>query len=77
MRIYWVEPVFGGGGPARKTAIGSRRRLPPKPLDAFKGAPLRLPKPLSDQFPVRACASALCIVTVYTQRRAWWRWIRA
>ena len=27
-------------------------------LDIFKGAPLRLPKPLSDQFPVRVC---LCV----------------
>jgi len=26
---------------------------PPKHLDIFQGAPLRLPKPLSDQFPVR------------------------
>ena len=45
--------------------LGSRRRLPPpKHLDIFKGAPLRLPKPLSDQFPVRVCSCALCIYTV-------------
>ena len=40
----------GGGGLALKAARGSRRRLPPKHLDTFKGAPRRLPKPLSDQF---------------------------
>jgi len=50
-------------------AIGSRRRLPPPPpppkhLDIFKGAPLRLPTPLSDQFPVRVCSCPLCIYTV-------------
>jgi len=28
--------------------------FPLKHLDIFKGAPLKLPKPLSDQFPVRA-----------------------
>jgi len=27
-----------------------------------KGAPLRLPKPLSDQFPVRVCSCLLCII---------------
>jgi len=54
--------VTGGGGPVRKTAIGSRRRPPhPKHLDISKGAPLRLPKPLSDQFPVRVCARALFV----------------
>jgi len=31
----------------------------------FQGAPLRLPKPLSDQFPLRVCSCALCIITVY------------
>jgi len=34
---------------------------PPKHLDIFKGAPLRLPKPLSDQFPVRVCSYSLCM----------------
>jgi len=52
------------GGPARKTAVGSRRRLPPKHLDVCKGAPLRLPNPLSDQFPVRVCSGPLYIYTV-------------
>jgi len=31
---------------------------------AFKGAPLRLLKPLSDPFPMRVCACPLCIWTV-------------
>ena len=30
-------------------------------LDTFKGAPLRLPKPLLDQFPVRVCSCPLCM----------------
>ena len=34
----------------------------PKHLDIFQGAPLRLPKPLSDQFPVRVCSCSLCII---------------
>ena len=34
---------------------------PVKDLDIFKGAPLRLPKPLSDQLPVRLCSCPLCI----------------
>ena len=34
---------------------------PPKHLDRFKGAPRRLPKPLSDQFPVRVCSCLFCI----------------
>ena len=29
---------------------------PPKHLDIFKRAPLRLPKPFSDWFPVRVCS---------------------
>ena len=53
------------GGAARTTAIGSRRRLhPPKHLDIFQGAPLRLPKPRSDQFPVRVCSCPLCIINL-------------
>ena len=32
---------------------------PPEHLDIFKGAPLRLPKPFSDQFPVRVLVSPL------------------
>jgi len=51
----------GDGGPALKVAIGSWRRLPPKHLNIFKGAPLRPSKPLSDQFPVRVCSRPLCI----------------
>jgi len=35
---------------------------PPKHLDVFQGAPLRLPKPLSNQFPVRVCSCPLCII---------------
>jgi len=30
-------------------------------LDKFQGTPLRLPKPLSDQFLVRVCSCPLCI----------------
>jgi len=37
---------------------------PPKHLDISKGAPLRLPTPLSDQFPVRVCSCACCISTI-------------
>ena len=33
-------------------------------LDIFKGAPLRLRNPRSDQFPVRVCSRPLCIRTV-------------
>jgi len=33
----------------------------PKHLDMFKGAPFRLPKPLSDQLPVCVCSCRLCI----------------
>ena len=29
---------------------------------SFQGAPLRLPKPRSDQFPVRVCSCPLCII---------------
>ena len=46
---------------SRKAAVGSRRRLPPRHLDIFKGAPLRLPKPLVDPFSVRVCSCPLCI----------------
>ena len=52
----------GSGGPVHNAAIESRRRLPPpKHLDIFKGAPFRLPTPLSDQFPVRVCSCPLHI----------------
>ena len=48
------EVHTGGCGPARKAAIGSRRLLPPpKHLDISQGAPLSIPTPLSDQFPMR------------------------
>jgi len=43
---------------------------PPKHLDIFQGAPLRLPKPLSDQFPVRVCSCPLCIITVCDHGRS-------
>jgi len=53
----------GGGGPALKadTRVAAST-TPPKYLDIFQGAPLRLPKPLSDQFPVRVCSCPLCII---------------
>jgi len=35
---------------------------PPKHLDIFQGAPLELPKPLSDQFPLRVCSCPHCII---------------
>ena len=46
----------GGGGPAPKavTRVAAPTPPPRKHLDIFKGAPRRLPEPLSDQFPVRA-----------------------
>jgi len=53
----------GGGGPALKVAtMVAASTPPPKHLDIFKEAPLRLPKPLSDQFPVRVCSCPLCII---------------
>jgi len=54
----------GGGGGGGKTAVGSRRRLPPKHLELSKGAPLRLPQPCSDPIRVRVCSCTLCILTV-------------
>jgi len=38
-----------------------RYEYPPKHLDTSKGSPLRLPKPLPDQFPVRVYSCPLCI----------------
>ena len=61
----------GGGGPSGtrgaagrrlRRPLGLRRRLRPQHLDIFHGAPLRLPKPRSDQFPVRVCSCPLCII---------------
>jgi len=62
----------GGGGPAPKAAIGSRHRPPPpKHLDIFKGIPLGLPRPLSDQFTVRVvCSCPLCIYTLCVERKS-------
>ena len=64
-------PHGGGGGPSGtrgaagrrpRRPLGSRRRLPPLTSRyLFKGDPLRLPKPLSDQFPVRVCSCPLCL----------------
>ena len=55
--------ITGGGGPALKAAIKvAASTSPPRHLDIFKGAPLRLPKPLSDQFPVRVGSCPLCII---------------
>ena len=71
MHVDMDVPHCGCGGPSGtrgvagrrlRRPLGSRRRLPPKKhLYMFKGAPLRLPKPLSDQFPVRVCSCPLCI----------------
>jgi len=47
-----------------------RVESPPKHLDIFQEAPLRLPKPLSDQFPVRVSLCPLCIII-----RLWRRWV--
>jgi len=52
----------GGGGSAPKAATRVGVDSAPKHLDIFQGAPLRLPKPLSDQFPVRVCSCPLCII---------------
>jgi len=35
---------------------------PPKHLDIFQAAPLKLQTPLSNQFPVRVCSCPLCIM---------------
>jgi len=49
-----------------KAATGWRRRLVPQApryiqrSSPFKGAPLRLPRPRSDQFPGRVCSCPLC-----------------
>ena len=46
-----------------KAATRVAASTPPlKHLDIFQGAPRRLPKPLSDQFPVRVCSCPLCII---------------
>jgi len=58
----------GGGPSGTRGATGRRLRRPygrgidsaPKHLNMFKGASLRLPKSLSDQFPVRVCSRSLC-----------------
>jgi len=52
----------GGGGPAPKAATRVAASTPPKHLDIFKGAPLWLPKALSDQFPVHVCSCPLCFL---------------
>jgi len=53
----------GGGGPAPQAATRVAASTPPlKHLDIFQGAPLRLPKRLSDQFPVRVCSCPLCSI---------------
>jgi len=58
----WV--YFGGGraGPQpRPWFPGGPPPPPPKHLDIFKGAPLRLPKPRSDQFSVRVLVPPLYV----------------
>jgi len=63
--------VGGGGGPTPQAATRvAASTPPPKHLDIFQGAPLRLPKPLSDQFPVRVCSCPLCIITVCDHGRS-------
>ena len=41
--------------------VKDQLEVTPKHLDIFKRAPLRLPKPLLDQFPVRVCSCTLCM----------------
>jgi len=47
-------------GPKAATRVAASTPSP-KRRDVFKGALLRLPKPPSDQFPVRVCSCPLCI----------------
>ena len=63
--VWRPQRYTGSGGPARKTAIGSRHRLPPQAFGYIQGSsPFGSHGPLSDQFPVRVCSCALCIWTV-------------
>ena len=54
--------------PPSERATETRCRPPVKTkyrcqyLDIFQGVPLRLPKPLSDRFPVSVCSCPLCII---------------
>jgi len=52
---YKHEDILGQPLPYHGTATGCEQQL-------FKGASLRLPKPLSDQFPVRVCSRPLLII---------------
>jgi len=71
MNIYIYIYIYRGGvpsraeeGTARESALRTRLLVmlgAPVSEDIFKGAPLGLPKSLSDQFPVRVCACPLCI----------------
>jgi len=70
--------IGGGGNIAFKYTYLGKRRIytvwlksslsgidsPPKHPDIFKGDPRRVPKPLSNQFPVRVCACPLCILNL-------------
>jgi len=50
--------MAGGPAPKAATTVAAASTPPPKHLDIFKGAPLRLPKPFSDEFHVRVCSLA-------------------
>jgi len=61
-----MESTLGPTHTAWPISIGVQSPPPPPPpptkhLDIFQGVPLRLPKPFSDQFPVRVCSCPLCI----------------
>jgi len=54
--------ALGGGGPAPKAAPRVAASTPPPASRYIPGSSLRLPKPLSDQFPVRVCSCPPCIM---------------
>jgi len=60
--VIWTRSVWVNPHGSLRRPLGSRRRLPPQASRYIPGAPLRLPKPLSDQFPVRVCSCSLCIM---------------
>jgi len=69
-------------GAVARRVVGRKVAPPPKQLDISKGAPLRLPKSLSDPVFVSGCSCALCIYNVcewvckpaHPLGRAWSRW---
>jgi len=54
-RLVQMDSKVTDRGVCNYTAI-IRKRMFEVNLDMFKGSPLRLPTPLSDQFPVRVCS---------------------